>query len=257
MEITQIINGQKNPVNTSLAKIQYEEVQVHDNLQDTGGGNLVDVDGKSSVLLFVTGDFNAKIFTHGSIDGSTFPEYERNFNDSAMLVYDFLNDNYVRVITKAGVYLVENLGYKKLRVRVNEYTSGSVSVLARVFVEPVAMGQLYNKQKPRIVRLAKLAGYSVNANTEVKAIDAMDCSDYVYLFVVSRSDSEHSRSIAFTFAFADGTLGATYGDVSAIDDSEQRSKSERIEPLSEIFNLWVTNKDSQAHTYDIFVYGVR
>jgi hypothetical protein len=197
----------------------------------------------------VSGEFNASIYVHGSLDGTTYPHEQLN-------IYSIFEEKNVKDITKPGIYLVENIGYSKFRVRVRTYISGAVSVLARVFVEPIEYTQA-RKAKPRIECVASLKGYKASANFDGKAINEVDCSDYVYLFVVSRSDTEHNRGIAFGFRFAGHTLGSTYGDVVAIDDSALRSKSERIEPLSEKFDLWLYNRDSVEHTYDIYIYGVR
>lgn len=253
MEMAQVINPKTNPVNSSISKMTYEEVQVLSNLQDTGNGTLINVDGKSSVVLYVTGSFVATIVAQGST-GTSFPP---NTAEQAIKAYDVSDEKYVTKITKPGVYVLENIGYSKFRVRVDRYTSGSVSVLARAFVEPIELGQSKERKKPRLERVAEKTGYKVSANQEVMAIPIFDCSDYVYLFVVARSNTAHSRRIAFNFSFSNQTLGPTYGDVYAIDDSKDRSKSERIEPLSESVSLWVKNNDSAEHTYDIFVYGVR
>ena len=256
MELSQIINTKTDPVNSSIAKMAYDESTLFTDKQSTGN-SFVDVDGKSAVALYVTGAFVAGIRVHGSLvtnDNTAFPDEHIH----RMKAYSFFDETYVEEIKKAGVYLVENIGYTRLRVRVCAYTSGSVSVVARVFAEPVHIKQAQEKKQKRIVRVAEFLGVEVDANTDKKLIDnSLDTSDYVYFFAVTRSDTAHSREVYFLFYFTGATLGSTYGAVTAINDSEIRQKSERIEPLSESMNVGLKNNDTQAHTYDVFVYGVR
>ena len=256
MNFAQIVNSKNNPVNSSISQMIYEETQVHNAMQGAGNGTLIDVDGKSAVILYVTGDFNAEIVITGSVDGSTFPSPYRHI---PMMAYDFYEEKYVKFITKAGVYLVENIGYSKLRVRIDAYKSGEVSVLARVFATPIEWGQIRGKAKAknRLERVLAITGKTITAGSKVTLPDIIDASDFVYFFVVSRSNAAHPRIIYFLYEFSDITLGSTYGDINVIDDSLIRQKSERIEPLSEVMKVGIHNKDTVDHIYDVFVYGVR
>jgi hypothetical protein len=236
--------------------MMYEEVQVHDAAQSAGNGTFVNVDGKSAVILYVTGDFEGEIVTNGSVDGTTFPS---PYRDLSMMAYDFYEEKYVKFITKAGVYLIENIGYSKLRVRVDRCKSGTVTVLARVFATPIEWGQTRAKAKAkkRLERVLTITGKTITAGSKVTLTDVIDASEFVYFFAVSRSDTAHSRVIYFLYEFNGNSLGSAYGDINAIDDSLIRQKSERIEPLSEIMKVGIHNKDSVDHIYDVFVYGVR
>lgn len=89
----------------------------------TGNGTAFDVDGYGVGRLVVSGTFSATIVPEGSIDGT---------NYFAIPVVDISTGVSALSITAKGNYLVNCQGLSNIRARISGYTSGTVTVLARV-----------------------------------------------------------------------------------------------------------------------------
>lgn len=89
----------------------------------TGNGTAFDVDGYGVGRLVVSGTFSATIVPEGSIDGT---------NYFAIPVVDISTGVSALSITAKGNYLVNCQGLSNIRARISDYTSGTVTVLARV-----------------------------------------------------------------------------------------------------------------------------
>ncbi len=96
---------------------------LQDSATATGNGTALDTDGHGGGLLVVSGTFEATVIPEGSIDGTTY------YTIPVCNIDDGVTQ---RSITEPGRYQVDCRGLSNIRARVSDYTSGSVTVKARV-----------------------------------------------------------------------------------------------------------------------------
>lgn len=93
-------------------------VEMQDAAEATANGKTVVVDGKSGVLLEVSGTFVGTI----TVEGTVMEEW------SAIDSYALSGGARSTTITTEGLYWVPAPGLKSVRARISAYTSGSITV---------------------------------------------------------------------------------------------------------------------------------
>lgn len=222
--------------NTSLNSVS--EVQ---------SGKELDITNASTVIVRVTGDFVGKVIVGAkAIDNTTTWGYWVENLDTGVPV---------KTITKSGLYLFRNCGYKTLSGRLAEWTSGTVTVDLIAFI---ASPTFENRKKN--VEIANALGVSVEAGAYTKVIDRLDISEYPFQYVTVRADSKHDFTVGIWYCatnVADASFPSTIGDITILSGNQIRGYSEWVEAKGTKCEVYITNKDTVAHTYDLFLFGVR
>lgn len=92
------------------------------NLGALNAETLLDLNGHASGVIDVRGTFTATLVVEGTIDGT---------NYIAVPLFNFLTLAYAASLTAAGTFFFSAAGFRRVRVRVSVYTSGTAVVAAR------------------------------------------------------------------------------------------------------------------------------
>lgn len=116
MQLNYILNNQKLNIPSTV---------IHNAATAVANGTLVTITGQDAVVIDVTGTFVATLYVAFKYNSGTFETQRDIYNlDTGEKVL-------VPAITAPGKYLVRNLsGYDVMRVRVDRYTSGEITVKA-------------------------------------------------------------------------------------------------------------------------------
>lgn len=208
-------------------------------------GTTLDVAGMNSVVFQVTGTFVGTIWFRGSVDGT-------NYEDLPVYNVDGVS---AAKTTKAGIYKADITGYKNILARVDSITSGTITVFARTSTNP-----LPEILKKRNVELAKSLGASVAASGSSAVFSNIDVSQFPLQYIAIRGNAAHNFRVDVQYISSSTSLGDTLGNQTVIESQTtgQRFSSDWIESKGGKVTVAIYNLDSaSAHTYDIYLYGVR
>lgn len=211
--------------------------------------NYVDCAEDECIVFNVTGTFVGALLVYGRYDGDA---SGTRISEIYKVGSPFVP---ITSITSAGVYAVKNLTrYDTIAVRVNSYTSGSITVRACSADINTVFGVLAHTKKQVI--LAEKLGVTLAASAQ-EVTSVIDFSPYAYVYCMARADSAHSFNVAVNFRTENNTLGSTVGNTDMIDGSVQRAASEWTEVKGTIGVFVITNNSDAEHTYDVVFYGIR
>lgn len=105
-----------------------DKATLQDAAEATGNGYTMDVGGKASLTLQVTGTFSGTVTFEASLDGSNW--VSRSGIDGS--------GNKSSTATTTGIYQFNIDGIKYFRARISAYTSGSITVVARATPFPLS-----------------------------------------------------------------------------------------------------------------------
>ncbi len=238
--ITGVYNSTPNKIalGSTVATLQNEAAAV-------GNGVVIDLENTNAITFVVTGTFDATVVIQASLDGVNYRDWKVRSIDTGISSASIINP---------GVYVCETYGLKKIRARVNAYTSGAVTVVAVATTAPFT-----HNSKKRNVEIARISNVTVEAGATTRVIRSIDVSEFPIQYVTTRNDSSHHFAIEFWYETKPPalTLGSPAGNITIIDTTALRAYSEWFEARSEILNVFVKNQDAVAHAYDVVVYGVR
>lgn len=221
-----------------------------DGTTNTSNGTKAAVEGFNTVAIEVTGEFEATMIVRGTVFGDL-PAEPR----PTLPVIDYLG-NHLMSIKKEGIYYLSVTGLKEIDVRVDNYTSGSVTVKSRAMAMPLNAFAIHKK---KIHLIDSWKGESIAADTVENW--GFNIDQFPINFVQVRADSSHDWSVTFNYTNQyDSDFGGSIApSVTAIDaEDELRSQSEWIKVRSDYLTMYVRNKDTESsHTYDILLFGVR
>ena len=123
-----------------------DKATLQDAAEATGNGYTMDVGGKASLTLQVTGTFSGTVTFEASLDGSNW--VSRSGIDGS--------GNKSSTATTTGIYQFNIDGIKYFRARISAYTSGSITVVARA--TPFPLGTLTTQLSGSILEYAWFTG---------------------------------------------------------------------------------------------------
>lgn len=245
MNISQVINRETNPVNAKLCEYGYKEFTSLTDAANVMSGSNIHAEGYQSAIINVTGDFVADVVVMPNYAGTAFGTLQvKNLKTGAV----------TKVITSAGCYIVDLSGVSAFRVRVNAYTSGTVSaaglLLGKALSEDAISGG-------RNVLLAKAFGVTVPASTsDHLAIEKVDVRKYPYQYIVARTSSGMITAKLYYSPSVEGDLGAPVPSITVMEDVLTRGASEWIEAKGDVVSVLLDNNSDADKTYDVYLYGV-
>lgn len=235
-------------VNPMIAPNYANGIITQNNSSAVGNGTFVDVSDSYVCLVKVSGTFVANITLAFSHDGTTFTE--------PVNAYDIHGRNMSGTITKKGDYYIYNAsGAKKLRTRVDSYTSGSVTVeVVKMFaVNPVSS----EHNKRHIEQVLNLQGITIEAGKTTTVATMVDVSKYLFLFALCRMDTNNIDHGIYALPVTSNTLGSIYGNIPLYEGTDLRIKTDWQEVYCDKYNFLVKNGDSSAnHVFDLVIFGV-
>lgn len=200
---------------------------------------------------------------------------------------EYLSDTDVVLFTETNImsgrtanHAEYNIPLKHLRFRLVfnlRHTSNRILETMTVSSVPTPPTYIPKYGNTKIVELAHIGGVNVDKNnsrdlnvpdwTLVPPFDTpgsgyLDVKDFVYLFVVVRTDADHEFEMRFTWAYFVGHFGNSTGPNSPVvwrpGSGKIRFASEWIEITGNRCKLKVFNNDTENdHIYDIVLFGVR
>jgi hypothetical protein len=247
MEMTYNVNPEQSPVNSKLCDYSVEKVVLFDGKTGTGSAQSIDVSGKTFAYIDVFGTFDASIrvlgyYTDRSGDSEYVELMERRSNAP------------IKSIRAAGGYFIDLTKYTWITVTVLNYTSGDINVQAQFYTKPI--GDLFSAE--RNAQLAYSHAVPVDGGAYALAIEDVKISKYPFQYVAVRADSSHNFRVSLYYRHTNnGSLGSVNGDLFALDlENTVRGVSEWIEARGNIVDVYIYNDSGEAHTYDVYLYGV-
>lgn len=204
------------------------------------------VDG---VLFNVFGTFDARVKLWGQFGTEAFIQITAIYDADNPLAPP------VSYITKAGRYFVRNISrFDNMQVRIDQYTSGKVSVRASSAKPDDIFGAYAERTKH--VLLGSMLGVSINSGAS-NTSGAFDVSPYAFVYCAIRASGPHNLEVTVQYQHSGNTLGATVPATTMISGNVHRTDSEWMEVKGTKATFVVYNKSDSAKTYDVFFYGVR
>lgn len=235
----------KNIYDAIIAKTANVEATLQNAATTVSNGTTLTVTGMNSIAFQVSGTFVGQIWFRGSVDGT-------NYDDLYVTDTIGITSKYA---TKKGVYRADISSYKYVYARVNDYTSGSVTVFARA--STVNLAETYKRKN---VELAKYTGISINASSSNSIFSNIDVSQFPIQYATIRANIAHNFKVDFQYISSSTSLDSTLGNITVIDSQTigARLASDWIQSQGNILTVAVYNLDgASAHTYDVYLYGVR
>ena len=113
-----------------------------------------------------------------------------------------------------------------------------------------------NKQK-RNALLAYVDAITVEAGAKTAIITNVNIEDYPFQYVTCRADGTNRFSLELGYTSSKvGPHGNPVDNTVLSDDDVIRADTEWVEAKGDRCNVWIHNKDTVAHTYDVRLYGV-
>lgn len=245
MNISQVINQETNPVNAKLCEYGYKEFTSLTDAAQVASGSSIHAEGYQSAIINVTGDFVADVVVMPNYAGTAF---------GTLQVKNLKSGEVTKVITSAGCYIVDLSGVAAFRVRVNAYTSGTVSAAGLLLGKPLSENTISGG---RNVLLATAFGVTVPANTSNhKVIEKVDVRKYPYNYITVRASSGTITSKLYYSSSVEGDLGAPVPAITVMEEVLTRGASEWIEAKGNIVSVLLDNNSDAEQTYDVYLYGV-
>ncbi len=248
MKMTYNVNPQEQPVNAKICDYGAEEVVSLDNVSEVRTGMRFDVKGKTFAHIRVDGEFEAEVIVLGYFS-------DKSGDHEIATVYKHKSCESVRVITGAGGYFVDLTKYQFICARVNKYTSGSVTATMTLFTKPTVP----YVEKDRNSQIAYSHAFSVNGGGYGCPVNTISIGGFPFQYVVVRADASHDFRVAFYYGVSNmGSFGAPMGDMFVADvKNTVRTVSDWTEAKGDKLSVYIHNDDTEAHNYDVYLYGVR
>lgn len=204
------------------------------------------VDG---VLFNVFGTFDARVKLWGRYGSSAFIQLTTIYNADNPLAPP------VSYITKAGRYFVRNITrFDDMQVRIDQYTSGAVSVRA----SSAKSDDIFNAyaERTKHVLLGSMLGVNIDSGAS-NTSNTIDVSPYAFVYCAIRTSQQHNLKVTVQYQHSGNTLGSTVPETTLISGNLFRTDSEwtEVKGTSAVFAVY--NNSDSAKTYDVFFYGVR
>lgn len=119
-------------------------------------------------------------------------------------------------------------------------------------------GFLSVRGKDKNVKIAEVKDFQVEANGNVTIMAKQSLSDFPYHYIVVNSDQRHNFIVSEQY-LTDG-LSIPYPVIPVFDFSvttARRSASDWLKAKGEEVRIDIQNLDASAHTYSIYLMGVR
>lgn len=220
-----------------------------DGVVAVGNSEFLNTRPVEGVLFTVSGTFEARLKVWGQYGNSTFIQITNIYNADRPL------DPPVSNITKAGKYYIRNITrFDNMQVRIDQYTSGSVTVRA----SSATADDIFNSRadRTRQVLLTSMLGVSVGAGAHLDS-NIIDVSPYVFVYCAMRTDTEHALTAVVQYRHNGNTLGSIVPPTNLISGPVLRGVSDWIEVKGTDAVFSIYNNSDAEHTYDLFFYGVR
>lgn len=211
-------------------------------------GSVISVTDFKSVTFEVTGTFDATIrpqirFTDS---GATFFWVD---------VFNVLTGLWQSGITAPGIYKADVDGMNQFRCRVDGYTSGAVTVIAR--------GSLAALDKPassvprgRIELIRKGETPPISGDSGLHTINLPDITGYPFTFMTVTS-AAHLMEVTFQFTAGEAGITSSDDSVMIIQGSYYRVTSPWLETTGSGARAYIKNLSDSEKTYKYAIYGVR
>lgn len=204
------------------------------------------VDG---VLFNVFGTFDARVKLWGRYGTQAFTQLTTIYNADNPLAPP------VSSITKAGRYFVRNINrFDDMQVRIDQYTSGKVSVRASSAKSDDIFDAYAERTKHILLR--SMLGVSINSGASNES-DTIDVSPYAFVYCAVRTSEQHNFNVTVQYQHSGNTLGSTVPQTTLISGNVRRGESEWTEVKGTSAVFAISNNSDSAKTYDAFFYGVR
>lgn len=228
-------------------------------------GKIMDVSGRRSAIINVTGEFVAEIGLFVQFEkGSGLRKYPHVVD---AISGKKLDDGTIR---KKGIYVADISGFSGLATRVEKIDSGNVTTMVEAVTTPNAIVENAKQFKVEVAELKNKArnipifiGEQEVLADELKGITAVDITDYVMVYVVVRVDTPHDAEVSFSFVGPknDEGFNTALPPLKVIsltkEESEVRYGSEWVEVKGARLLLNIKNNSDISQNYQIVLYGVR
>lgn len=238
----------------------FQEV-LQDSQDSVSTGKVMDISGRRSVIINVTGDFVANItlvvqLTKGGFRQQLFNLIEAGSGEK-------IEDGR---LTKKGVYVADISGFSTLATRVNEIEEGNVTIsveavtVPNILIENAKRLELIDAvNKPRNVLL--YSGETEVEKGEIKRIGNNLAQDFVMVYAVVKVDVPHDAQLDFSFTTSLDDFSVSSPPIHAFsikkEGSPLRLCSDWIEVKGDRVSLIVTNNSEVKQNYKIAFFGVR
>lgn len=243
MNISQVINTENNPVKAKVCGTASKEFTSLSEVEQVKTGSRVYCDEYQSAALIVSGDFVGEIQVMGY--------YAEGVNKN-LRVRAAATEQLAHTITKPGCYLIDLCGLNWFVVRVDKYTSGTISANGTMFVKPLPNFAKRNEL------VATALGVTIPANSASNIIlDRINIEEYPYQYVVARTNTGGKIKVKFNYKpNKQGTMGPPLDSIVVLE-TVTRGASDWIEAKGQNVTVYVDNGSDADLTCDVYLYGVR
>ena len=106
--------------------------------------------------------------------------------------------------------------------------------------------------------IKKFRGLSLAANDNSYFLMDCDVSEYLYVYVVVMTEESHHFELEMYPFYRDKTdIVKKFPYTTIIDTNAVSARTDWIETYSDVIHMNIINDDTNSHTYDITIFGVR
>ena len=106
--------------------------------------------------------------------------------------------------------------------------------------------------------IKKVRGLSLVANDNRYFLMDCDVSEYLFVYAVVMTEESHHFELEMFPTFLDKTdIVQKFPSTTIIDTTDVSARTDWIETYSDVIRMNIINDDTNSHTYDITIFGVR